>query len=144
MENVNPAWLILHLLALCTAYGTVIIVDIIGGLWLLGEVTRERMLKITAWAQPVIWTGLIAMMASGALLGPDLGKTLTKVKMTLVILLAVNGLNLDALRKRTKELSGQSFWETPKSYKAWSIFSIALSQALWISIILVAVLNSAD
>lgn len=144
MENVNPIWIILHLAGLSAAYGTVLIVDTIGLLWLFGQVTRERMLAITAWAQPVIWCGLAAMLISGAMLGPDLSRPLTKVKMTLVILLALNGLNLDALRKRTKSLTGQSFWDSPNSYKAWSIFSIMLSQALWLSIILVAVLNSAD
>lgn len=142
MEDGSTIWFIVHLASLALAYGTVIIVDLIGGLWLLGELGRERMLKITAWAQPVIWAGLVGMMISGALLGPDLTKPLTRVKMTLVILLAVNGLNLDALRKRTTQLSGQKFWDTPNSYKAWSVFSIALSQALWISIIVIAALNS--
>lgn len=140
----NPIWIIIHLAALCVAYGSVIILDIIGLLWLARQVNRERMLTITAWAQPVIWAGLIAMMISGAMLGPDLSRPLTKVKMTLIILLAINGLNLDALRKRTKELSGQSFWDAPTSYKAWSVFSIMLSQALWISIVVVAALNSSD
>ena len=144
MENVNPIWIILHLAGLSAAYGTVLIVDTIGLFWLIGQVTRERMLAITAWAQPVIWCGLATMLVSGAMLGPDLSRPLTKVKMTLVILLALNGLNLDALRKRTKSLTGQSFWESPNSYKVWSIISTLLSQALWLSIVLVAVLNSAD
>ncbi len=142
MEEPISAWLIVHLVCLATAYGSVLVVDTVGLVWLLGRVGRERMLKVTAWAQPVIWTGLVGMMISGAMLGPDLAKPLTKIKMVLVILLALNGLNLDALRKRTKQLSGQSFWDTPNSYRAWSVVSIALSQALWLSIILVAVLNS--
>ena len=144
MENVNPIWIIIHLAALCAAYGSVVIVDLIGLLWLGKQVDRERMLAITAWAQPIIWAGIIIMMISGAMLGPDLSRPLTKVKMTLIILLAINGLNLDALRRRTKELTGQSFWDAPTSYKAWSVFSIVLSQALWISIVVVAALNSAD
>ncbi len=144
MENVNPIWIIIHLAALCAAYGSVVIVDLIGLLWLGKQVERERMLAITAWAQPIIWAGIIVMMISGAMLGPDLSRPLTKVKMTLIILLAMNGLNLDALRKRTKELTGQSFWDAPTSYKAWSVFSIVLSQALWISIVVVAALNSSD
>ena len=144
MENVNPIWVIIHLAALCAAYGSVVIVDLIGLLWLGKQIERERMLAITAWAQPIIWAGIIVMMISGAMLGPDLSRPLTKVKMTLIILLAINGLNLDALRKRTKGLTGQSFWDAPTSYKAWSVFSIVLSQALWISIVVVAALNSAD
>jgi hypothetical protein len=144
MENVNPIWIIIHLAALCAAYGSVVIVDLIGLLWLGKQIERERMLAITAWAQPIIWAGIIVMMISGAMLGPDLSRPLTKVKMTLIILLAINGLNLDALRKRTKGLTGQSFWDAPTSYKAWSVFSIVLSQALWISIVVVAALNSAD
>lgn len=142
MDGTHTAWFLLHLGALALAYGSVVIVDIIGLFWLLGEIGRERMLAITKWAQPIIWTGLIGMMISGAMLGPDLTKPLTRVKMTLIVLLAINGLNLDYLRKRTMQLSGQSFWDTPNSYRAWSIFSIALSQALWISIIVVAALNS--
>ena len=144
MENVNPIWIILHLAGLSAAYGSVIIVDVVGLVWLLRRISRERMLAITAWAQPVIWGGLAAMLASGAMLGPDLSRPLTKLKMGLVILLALNGLNLDALRERTKSLTGQSFWDTPQSYKVWSIFSIVLSQALWISIILTAAVNSSD
>lgn len=142
MEDTNTIWLGVHILVLAIAYGSVVIVDVIGLFWLLGRIGRERMLALSKWAQPVIWSGLITMMISGALLGPDLTKPLTKVKMVLVILLALNGLNLDSLRKRTKQLSGQSFWDTPNNYKAWSIFSIALSQALWISIVIVAVVNS--
>ena len=144
MENVNPIWIILHLAGLSAAYGSVIIVDVVGFVWLLRRISRERMLAITAWAQPVVWGGLTAMLISGAMLGPDLSRPLTKLKMGLVILLALNGLNLDALRKRTKSLIGQSFWDTPQSYKVWSIFSIVLSQALWISIILTAAVNSTD
>ncbi len=144
MENVNPIWIIIHLAGLCAAYGSVVIVDVIGLLWLGKQMGRERMLAITTWAQPVVWAGLIAMMVSGARLGPDLSRPLTRVKMVLIILLAINGLNLDALRKRTKELSGQSFWGAPSSYKVWSIFSIVLSQVLWISIVVVAALNSTD
>jgi hypothetical protein len=142
MEDVNSIWIIMHLAGLSAAYGTVLIVDTIGLFWLLRQISRERMLAITAWAQPVIWGGLTAMLISGAMLGPDLSRPLTRLKMGLVILLALNGLNLDALRKRTKGLTGQSFWDTPQSYKAWSVFSIMLSQALWISIVVVAALNS--
>jgi len=142
MDGTSTIFFLTHMASLVLAYGTVLIVDLIGAFWLLGEIGRERMLAITKWAQPLIWTGLVGMLISGAMLGPDLTKPLTRVKMTLVILLAVNGLNLDALRKRTMQLSGQSFWDTPNSYKAWSIFSITLSQALWLSIIVVAALNS--
>ena len=142
MDGTSTIFFLTHMASLVLAYGTVLIVDLIGAFWLLGEIGRERMLAITKWAQLLIWTGLVGMLISGAMLGPDLTKPLTRVKMTLVILLAVNGLNLDALRKRTMQLSGQSFWDTPNSYKAWSIFSITLSQALWLSIIVVAALNS--
>lgn len=144
MEDVNPIWIIMHLAGLSAAYGAVLIVDTIGLFWLLRQISRERMLAITAWAQPIIWGGLVVMLFSGAMLGPDLSRPLTRLKMGLVILLALNGLNLDALRKRTKSLTGQSFWDTPQSYKVWSIVSILLSQALWISIILTAAINSAD
>lgn len=142
VEETTPAWLIVHLCALTVAYGSVLAVDFIGFLWLVGRMNREYMLRITNWAQPVIWTGLITMMVSGAMLGPDLSKPLTRIKMILVILLALNGLNLDMLRKRTIGLSGQTFWGAPNSYKAWSVFSIGLSQALWLSIIAVAAMNS--
>lgn len=144
MENTSPIWILIHLAGLSAAYGSVLVVDIIGLIWLFRQISRERMLAITAWAQPVIWSGLAAMLVSGAMLGPDLSRPLTKLKMGLVILLALNGLNLDALRKRTKSLTGQLFWDTPQSYKVWSIFSIVLSQALWISIILTAAVNSSD
>lgn len=144
MKESIPGWLVVHLIFLVVAYGSVLILDFIGLLWLIGRLGREKMLKLTAWAQPVIWTGLIGMLISGAMLGPDIARPLTRVKMGLVIALALNGLNLDALRARTKQLSEQSFWGSPNSYKAWSIVSILLSQALWISIVVVAAMNSAD
>lgn len=140
-ESISP-WLVVHLLAIFVAYGSVLIVDFMGLLWLLGKIGRERMIKITNWDQPVIWTALITILVSGILLEPDLTKTLVKIKMLLVVAMLANGFNLETLRKKTLTFTEQRFWDLPRSYQVWSAGSIMLSQALWLSIIILGAIIS--
>ena len=142
MEEAISPWLVVHVLAIAVAYGSVLIVDFMGLLWLLGKIDRERMIKLTNWDQPVIWTALITILASGVLLEPDLTKTLMKVKMLLVLAMLANGFNLEALRKKTLTFTDQRFWDLPRSFQIWSAGSIMLSQVLWLSIILLGVFIS--
>lgn len=136
MKEPSVIWLIIHLLAIAVAYGSVLIIDFMGLLWVLGKIGRERMIAITKWDQPVIWSALVALLVSGVMLRPDLSKPLTQIKMGLVLAMLLNGINLETLRKKALSFTEQRFWDLPTYFKLWSSGSILLSQALWISIIL--------
>ena len=60
--------------------------------------------RLAAAAGPLIWTGLFGLIATGALLKPDLSSPLTVTKLLLVLLVAWNGAAMSVLRRRLAAL----------------------------------------
>lgn len=65
--------LAVHILALVLSFGTILVVDWLGLLWLMGKVHMHESPKLEAAAKPLIWGGLALLLVSGALIQPDLG-----------------------------------------------------------------------
>jgi hypothetical protein len=72
-----------HILALVLAFGTILVVDWLGLLWLMGKVHMHESPKLETAAKPLIWGGLALLLASGALIQPDLTNPVTAVKLGL-------------------------------------------------------------
>ncbi len=104
-----PHWLfetalVLHLLGLTVALGAVVVIDWTGLAWIAGLRTLRETLRTAEAATPLVWLGLVLLLASGLCLELDLAAPLPWVKMTAVLLLANNGLVVDHLEARLQEL----------------------------------------
>jgi hypothetical protein len=119
--------LFVHLAALVAGFGAVLVVDWVGALWLLGRRALVDVLALARTCHAVIWAGLALLSLSGALLNPDLSALRTQVKLGLVLVLALNGVQAIALQSRLDALRG-----TPsRALLAWSSASALVSQAGW-------------
>lgn len=89
--------LFVHLSSLIISFGAVLAVDWFALLWLLGRQSLVDLTKLSAAAHLPIWLGLLGLVLSGALLRPDLSQPLTWLKLTLVLLVTLNGLRAHAI-----------------------------------------------
>ncbi|MGH3797995.1 MAG: DUF4389 domain-containing protein, partial [Pseudonocardiaceae bacterium] len=92
--------LFVHLAALVVGFGAVLTVDWMALLWLLRRRSLGALTSLAAAAHPLIWLGLVGLVLSGALCKPDLSAFVTWVKMTLVLLVTLNGLHVYAIGER--------------------------------------------
>lgn len=81
-------------MALVLSSGTILVVDWLGLLWLLGKVEVNASGKLEAAARPFIRGGLALLLISGALIDPDLTSLVTVVKLASVLILMLNGLRI--------------------------------------------------
>lgn len=83
--------LFFHLGALVLGFGAVLVVDWVALLWTLGRRTTEEMLRAADNSLVPIWAGYSALVLSGLLLEPDLGSSMTRFKLALVLVIGLNG-----------------------------------------------------
>lgn len=132
-----PEWLfetavVLHLLGMAIALGAVIVIDWTGLAWIAGLRTLRETLRTAEAASPLVWTGLVVLLASGLFLGPDLTQVLPWVKMVAVLLIANNGLVVDHLERRLGELPRHVARETvPTGLRTRMTGSIVASHLGW-------------
>jgi hypothetical protein len=87
-----------HLAALVVGLGAVIVIDWLGILWALG---RRSFVEVTQTAYTVnglIWAGFTVLVASGTLLEPNTASALTRLKLGMVLVIAINGLHAHTLQ----------------------------------------------
>jgi hypothetical protein len=84
--------LFLHLAALVAGFGSVLVADLHGVLWLIGRRRLGDLVQVTSALQGLIWPALVALVASGMLLGPNLLLPRTMIKLVLVLVAALNGM----------------------------------------------------
>jgi hypothetical protein len=126
-----------HLAFLTIGFGSVIGIDYYGLLWLTRRITLTTMLRHTHRMSLPIWVGVAGLVATGALLHPQLGSGLTLLKMGAVLLVAVGGvLALSTKRAMVRQL--------PTVSRALLIRGLVLasaSRALWWTAVLVGFVN---
>ena len=83
--------LFVHLAALVVGFGSVLAVDWVALLWVLGRREIEQLLGTAATLAVPIWAGYAGLACSGLLLEPALDRPLTLVKLALVLLIGLNG-----------------------------------------------------
>ena len=102
----TPPWpvrrgaLFLHLASLVAGFGAVLIADLHGVLWLIGRRRLRDLLQVTSALQPLIWGGLIGLVASGMLLQPNVLVPRTQIKLVLVLVATLNGMWAHRLSRR--------------------------------------------
>ena len=135
--------LAVHILALVLSFGTILVVDWLGLLWLLGKVEMHASGKLEDAAKPLIWGGLALLLISGALIDPDLTSLVTVVKLASVLILMLNGLSIAPAMHRLLALPPRTrFTELTRRLRLRLMIALTVSQTCWWTAGLIGLLNS--
>jgi hypothetical protein len=127
-----------HLAALVAGLGSVLAVDYFGMLWLVRRIRLQAMLLQAHRMGPMIWCGLLGLVATGALLHPQLTTPLIMVKMVSVIGVSVVGI----LALATKRAMMRAVPRVPQRLLLRGLVLTAASQAFWWTAVLVGFLTA--
>jgi hypothetical protein len=142
-DGVHRLALSAHVLAMVLAFGSVIVVDWVGFLWLIGKRGLRDTSRLESAAAPLIWTGLAGLLVTGALIHPDITSPATQLKMGCVLGLMLNGISLVPLTRKLHLLpEGTMFQQIPGNLRARLLVALVLSQAFWWTAIIVGFANS--
>ncbi|MFI7413054.1 hypothetical protein ACIBU0_30720 [Streptomyces sp. NPDC049627] len=136
---VRTAALFVHLGALVIGLGSVLAIDYYGTLWLLGRRTLHQALEFADPLHVPVWAGLAGLVLSGTALDPDPRALLTRVKLVLVLLTALNGVHAQALHRT---LVAQAGSRPPRRLIVRGVISAVLSQLGWWGALTIGFLNS--
>ncbi|GAA1798904.1 hypothetical protein [Agromyces neolithicus] len=143
-----PPWLhslalFVHLASLIVGFGAVLVVDWYALLWVTEWRTVRDLRQVDVTLKPPIWIGIVGLLASGALLQPDLEAPLTLVKLAAVLVLSLNGV---AITRWTAHLARfprkTRFSSVPRAARVRFVSSAVLSQIAWWTAVVVGMLNS--
>ncbi|WP_200902501.1 hypothetical protein [Protofrankia coriariae] len=104
-----------------------LVADYLIAVWLVGRSTFAEAVAGIDRLHLLIWTGLIGLMGSGTLLEPDLATVTARVKLGLVLVLTLNGLQAMLLSKRMKAAAGV----LNMRLLAWGAITTIVSQGCW-------------
>ncbi|MFF1831431.1 hypothetical protein [Paenarthrobacter sp. NPDC058040] len=135
--------LAIHILALVLAFGTILVVDWLGLLWLLGRVKIHDPGRLETAAKPLIWGGLALLLASGALIEPDLTNPATCIKLICVLALMLNGLSIGPAMHQLMSLPERTrFGELGRRLRLRLFIATGVSQACRWTAVMVGLVNS--
>jgi hypothetical protein len=143
-----PPWmhtiaLFVHLASLIVGFGAVLMVDWYALLWVTEWRSVRDLRQVDITLKLPIWIGIIGLLASGALLQPDLDAPLTLVKLGAVLVLSLNGV---AITRWTVHLARfprkTRFRSLPRAARARFISSAVISQVAWWTAVVIGMLNS--
>ncbi|GAA4455455.1 hypothetical protein [Phytohabitans houttuyneae] len=126
--EVHRLALFCHLAALVVGFGAVLAMDWLGLQWMLRRLDLPTLLRTTHNAHLLVWLGLAGLVASGALLGPNIGAGQTRVKLVAVLAVALNGLYVGRLQHR---LGAYTESRPPWTLLAAGGLASLVSQAGW-------------
>ncbi len=96
----REAALFVHLVSLVVGMGAVLVADYLAVLWLARRTTLAEAVRGMRRLHLPIWLGMSGLVGSGMFLAPDLAAGPTRIKLVLVFVLIVNGLQAAALGHR--------------------------------------------
>jgi len=142
--RVSQAALFIHLIGMALGFGSVVMIDVYGLMWLFGYKTLYELVDLLTVAHGVIAVAVGTLLASGIALNPDLSSPLARFKMLLVLVLMLNGVWAQRLLHRMLRTLPA---ETRGASIPWSHFQRALtaaliSQASWWGAIAIGFLTS--
>lgn len=142
--EVHRIGLAVHILALVLSFGTILVLDWLGFLWLLGRGEIHESGRLEASAKPLIWGGLVLLLVSGAVIHPDLGNPVTVVKLGAILLLMLNGLTIAPAMQQLLALPPQTgFGQLGRRLRLRLFIALSISQSCWWTAILIGLFNSA-
>jgi hypothetical protein len=115
-----------HWISLIVAFGSVLLIDFYGLLWMIRKETLCRVFKVADIAQKLVWLGWGGLIVTGIplLVIKAFVDHLTWLKIFLVLLVGLNGLYLDSIKK-----AGEKLPETGKT-PFWLIYRMGLSTVI--------------
>ena len=143
-----PEWLHLtalfvHLASLIVGLGAVLMVEWYALLWASEWRTVHDLRRVDKTLRLPIWLGLFGLLASGALLQPDLESPLTIVKLVAVLILALNGVALTRFTTRFVQFPlKMRFTSLPIRVRISFIGTAVLSQLAWWTAVGIGLLNT--
>ncbi|WP_423184562.1 hypothetical protein [Arthrobacter sp. NyZ413] len=134
---------VLHDLFLVVAFGSIILVDWHGFLWLIGKRQLAETIRLDGAATPLIWAGLAGLLATGAFLGPHLNNPMTELKLAAVLALSLNGIMLIPLMRRLARLSAKAvFMDLTSGQRIHLLSCLVISQVCWWTAIIIGFINA--
>lgn len=129
--------LFVHLASLVVGFGAVLALDWWGLQWLLGRRTLAEVTRQSGGTHQLVWMGLTGLVLSGILLSPDLGSPLTQLKLVLVLVVALNGLQAQGLQHRLERHP-----ELPRAVLGRCLATATVSQGGWWGCMLIGFVNT--
>ncbi|HLS45223.1 MAG TPA: hypothetical protein VK045_07290 [Ornithinicoccus sp.] len=121
-----------HLLAVVISLGPIVLLDWYGLVWIAGLRRLRAVTAVTQTAHPLIWTGLLLLLVSGAFLDPDYAEPMTWVKQVMVLVLLHNGLALRPLERLLGAQPHDTTLETiPTALRRRMMGATMTSQIAW-------------
>ncbi|MFF7458388.1 hypothetical protein [Kitasatospora sp. NPDC008115] len=120
-------------------FGAVLAIDYYGLLWLLGRRPLREVVDFTSPLHVPVWGGLLGLTLTGALLEPHLDAGLTRLKLVLVLVIALNGVYAGTLHRR---LAAYGERRPPAGLLARGAASALVSQTGWWGAVLIGFHNS--
>ncbi|MFI6444197.1 hypothetical protein [Kitasatospora sp. NPDC050543] len=135
----HTAALFVHLASLVLGFGAVLVADYYGMPWMTRRCTLHETLGTTTRLHTPIWAGLAGLVVSGMMLEPELASPITRVKLALVLVLTVNGLQAGLLNRRMAQHG-----PTPLTGRllAWGAGTALISQICWWGAVVIGFRNS--
>ncbi len=144
MNNIelNHIFLFVHLVSLIVGFGSVLVIDFFGLLWLLKKVKLSFVNQVANTTQVLIWTGWLGLVLTGIPLILMKGNIsgLATVKIFAVILLGLNGIFLHIIKKSMVGITDDM--EVPNLFKFRITLATVVSQLGWWMAIVIGFLNN--
>src|SRR5215211_680719 len=128
MPMLRMAALFVHLSCLVVGFGAVLVVDYHAMLFLVRRCSLREVSSNAERLHMMVWAGLAGLVLSGFLLKPDLTSSVTIVKLALVLILTINGLQLRFLNERLSTADVRALWRLEL---AWAAAGAVLSKFVW-------------
>lgn len=123
--------LFVHIAGLVLGFGSVMVTDLYGTLWLAGRQPYRQVVDVSAVTEKFVWIGWSIMVAAGIPLLVIKGEidNLMWIKLFFVALIGVNGLALARVQQRAGDFGPDD--ELPSRFVVWSALSLLVSQIGW-------------
>lgn len=140
--ELNHIILFIHFVSLIVGFGSVIVIDTFGLLWLLKKVKLSFVKQVANVTQPLIWIGWTGLVLTGIplilLKGSISG--LSTIKIFAVLMVGLNGIFLHTIKKSMDKLPDEL--PIPNIIKFRMTLASFISQAGWWTAIVIGFLNN--
>ncbi len=140
--ELNHIFLFIHLVSLIVGFGSVIVIDTFGLLWLLKKVKLSFVNQVANTTQPLIWIGWTGLVLTGIplILMKDSISGLSTVKIFAVLMVGLNGVFLHLIKKSMASITNDM--EMPNLAKFRITLATFVSQVGWWTAIVIGFLNN--
>ena len=134
-------FLFIHLSSLILGFGSVLVTDLYGLLWLVGRVPFTQVVRVSGVTERFIWVGWAGMVAAGIplLVLKGVVDNLLIVKLFFVALIGLNGIPLHLLQKKMKQFTEGE--DVPPLYMYRLMLALLVSQLGWWGAVVIGFLH---